>query len=165
MIKLLNFGDKQVARRNQSEVREEFIEKVGLISQSDGLPRIAGRVFGMFLFDGDVRSFGEIVEALQVSKASISSATRILEERGLIKRIGRPGQRQDYFQLVDKPFPEMLENVVVGLRKAKAEIDESVAAVDPDNEGANKRLGHYVEFYDALIALAETAAKDLRKRY
>ena len=154
-----------MALRNQAEVREEFIEKVGLISQSDGLPRIAGRVFGMFLFDGEVRSFGEIVEALQVSKASISSATRILEERGLIKRIGRPGQRQDFFQLVNKPFPEMLDNVAVGLKKAKAEIDNSVAEVDLKNEGAHKRLGHYVQFYDALIALAETAAKDLGKRY
>ncbi|SHF76052.1 hypothetical protein SAMN05444339_11211 [Loktanella atrilutea] len=147
--------------RDQTEVREEFIERIGLISQNDGLPRIAGRVLGMFMFDGGVRSFGEITEELQVSKASISSATRILEERSLIKRVGRPGQRQDFFQLVENPFPEMLETITVGLKKAKAEVDESLVQIDPANEGALARVGHYVRFYDTLIALTEAAAKDL----
>ncbi|MFT6536743.1 MAG: DNA-binding transcriptional regulator GbsR (MarR family) [Loktanella salsilacus] len=149
--------------RNQAEVREEFIERIGLISQNDGLPRIAGRVLGMFMFDGGVRSFGEITEKLQVSKASVSSATRILEDRSLIKRVGRSGQRQDYFQLVDNPFPEMLENIATGLKKSKAEVDESFAQIDPENHGAIARVGHYVKFYETLIAMAETAAIELAK--
>ncbi|MDN5568396.1 MAG: hypothetical protein L0G27_06550 [Paracoccus sp. (in: a-proteobacteria)] len=151
-----------MATRSQDEVRAEFIEKVGLISQSDGMPRIAGRTFGMFLFDGEVRSFGQIAAELQVSKASVSTATRILEGRGLIKRIGLPGQRQDYFQLAENPFPEMLVNIAAGLKKAKSEIDDSIVEIDPANEGARRRLGHYVNFYQALIHLAQTAADDLK---
>ncbi|MDG1067192.1 MAG: MarR family transcriptional regulator [Sulfitobacter sp.] len=74
-------------------VRADFIEKSGLISQAEGLPRIAGRVFGMLIFDGDMISFGELATRLQVSRASISTSIRILEERGLVKRMTKAGER------------------------------------------------------------------------
>ena len=59
-------------------VRSDFIEKTGLTAQADGLPRIAGRVFGMLIYDGDVVSFGDLATKLQVSRASISTSIRIL---------------------------------------------------------------------------------------
>jgi DNA-binding transcriptional regulator GbsR (MarR family) len=55
-------------------IRSEFIEKTGLISQAEGLPRIAGRVFGLLIFDGDMVSFGDLATRLQVSRASISTS-------------------------------------------------------------------------------------------
>src|SRR6056300_574061 len=85
-------------------IRSDFIEKTGLITQAEGLPRIAGRVFGMLIFDGDMVSFGDLAKRLQVSRASISTSIRILEERGLVKRMTRPGERQDYFQLASNPY-------------------------------------------------------------
>jgi DNA-binding transcriptional regulator GbsR (MarR family) len=147
--------------RDQAEVREEFIEKVGLFLQSDGVPRIAGRVFGLFLFDGETRSFGDLVAELQVSKASISTATRILEDRRLIKRVGRPGQRQDFFQLIENPYPDMLKTLAAGLQKTRAEIDASLSEIDPQNTGAAKRLAHYARFYGVMVAMLDAAAKDL----
>ncbi len=45
-------------------IREDFIEKTGLITQAEGLPRIAGRVFGMLIFDGELVSFGDLATRL-----------------------------------------------------------------------------------------------------
>jgi len=36
-------------------VRADFIEKIGVIAQSEGVPRIAGRVLAMLLCDGERR--------------------------------------------------------------------------------------------------------------
>ncbi len=104
--------------KNIKEIRSEFIEKIGMIVQNDGLPRIAGRLLGMLVWDGDAVSFSDLAAHLQVSRGSISTATRILEERRLIKRVAKPGQRQDYFQLADNPYAKMLETVAVGLNRA-----------------------------------------------
>lgn len=77
--------------KNIQEVRSEFIEKIGLQSQTDGFPRIAGRVLGLLVWDGEALAFSDLAEQLQVSRGSISTATRILEERRLIRRIAKPG--------------------------------------------------------------------------
>ncbi len=143
-------------------VREDFIEKIGLITQTDGMPRIAGRVFGLFLFDGGVVSFGDLAEQLLVSRGSISTATRILEERGLIKRVGKAGQRQDFFQLVENPYPDMLETIVSGLEKSKTEVDDTIALLGSDRDDTRQRLNQYAGFYKAVLKSTRAAIETLK---
>lgn len=145
-----------------ASVREAFIEKVGLISQQDGMPRIAGRVFGLLLFDGGSVSFSDLAERLQVSRGSISSATRLLQQRGLVKRIAKPGHRHDFFQLADHPFAEMLDTVVEGLQRSKAEVDSTISLLNDQQEATRKRLESYSNFYAVLRKAAIGAANDLR---
>ncbi|MCP1168534.1 GbsR/MarR family transcriptional regulator [Limimaricola litoreus] len=132
------------------EVRSDFIEKVGLIAQNEGLPRIAGRIFALLLFDGEIVSFGEIAEGLQVSRGSVSSATRLLEDRGLVKRVGKPGQRQDFFRLADNPYRNMLENVVTGLDRARGEIGDTLRQLPQDRPEIRKRVQDYARFYEVM---------------
>jgi hypothetical protein len=45
---------------------------------------------------------------LAASKASISTETRSLERRGLIERVGKPGDRRVYYQVASElPIPTM----------------------------------------------------------
>jgi DNA-binding transcriptional regulator GbsR (MarR family) len=37
-----------------------FIERMGLALESDGLPRIAGRIFGLLLVSEDARSLDDL---------------------------------------------------------------------------------------------------------
>lgn len=133
-----------------AEVRSAFIEKVGLIAQNEGLPRIAGRVFALLVFDGDVVSFGEIAEHLDVSRGSISSATRLLEDRGLIKRIGKPGQRQDFFRLADKPYENMLGHVAHNLDRAATEINDTLDQLPASHPDIRDRVRGYARFYEEM---------------
>ncbi len=141
---------------SQDAVRTEFIEKTGLITQTEGLPRIAGRVFGILIYDGDVVSFGDLATKLQVSRASISTSIRILEERGLVKRVTKPGERQDFFQLAPNPYATMLE----GIRKRNRSIQDDIAQTIqslPAEADAVGRLTAYAGFYaslDAAVAVA-----------
>jgi DNA-binding transcriptional regulator GbsR (MarR family) len=76
-----------------------FIETMGLALESEGLPRIAGRIFGLLLVSAEARSLDELAAELQVSKASISTNARLLEHRGVLEQVSRPADRRDYYQI------------------------------------------------------------------
>lgn len=143
------------------ETRSEFIEKIGVMAQGDGLPRIAGRLLGMLIWDGNAISFGDLAIKLQVSRASISTATRNLEERRLIKRTAKPGERQDYLQIADKPYVKMMESVVDGMEAAKTEIRDTLDSIPKASQGVRDRVQAYADFYDVMSEAAQTAAKKL----
>ena len=66
-----------------------FIERMGVALDSDGLPRIAGRIFGLLLVSEDPRSLDDLAAELRVSKGSVSTNARLLEQRGLLERVCR----------------------------------------------------------------------------
>src|SRR5207237_10935713 len=88
--------------------RETFIERMGLAAESDGLSRIAGRLFGALLLESEPRSLDDLAEQLAVSKASISTEARRLLERGVAERIGKPGDRRDYYSLTPDFFAQII---------------------------------------------------------
>ena len=141
--------------------RSEFIEKIGLMAQADGLPRIAGRVLGLLVWDGAAVSFGELAQSLLVSRASISTATRILEQRRLIKRIAKPGQRQDFWQLADNPYSKLLEYFADGMIRARGEIAQTIAHIPDDEAEIKARVQAYADFYRAMSEAVAKLAQDL----
>ncbi|MDX2230832.1 MAG: MarR family transcriptional regulator [Leptolyngbyaceae cyanobacterium bins.349] len=93
---------------HQQAERQHFIEEVGLLFETAGLPRMAGRVFGWLLISNPPhQSPRELAEVLQASKGSISTMTRLLEQMGLIERFSLPGQRRDYFRIKLNAWSEL----------------------------------------------------------
>jgi DNA-binding transcriptional regulator GbsR (MarR family) len=74
-----------------------FVERMGLALEADGLPRIAGRIFGLLLISEDAHSLDDLAAELRVSKGSVSTNARLLEQRGLLERVCRPADRRDYY--------------------------------------------------------------------
>jgi DNA-binding transcriptional regulator GbsR (MarR family) len=85
-----------------------FIERSGLLWERDGLPRIAGRIFGLTLLSPDPCSIDDIAETLGVSKASVSNDARLLEQMGFVERVSLPGDRKVYYQIT----PQSLERAI-----------------------------------------------------
>jgi len=54
-----------------NNVRSNFIEKIGLVVQGDGMSRIAGCTMVFIVFDGGANSFSELAEELQVSHGNL----------------------------------------------------------------------------------------------
>ena len=88
--------------------RHAFIERMGLTAESDGLSRIAGRLFGALLLADEPRSLDALAEQLDVSKASVSTEARRLLERGVAERIGKTGDRRDYYALTPDFFAQIV---------------------------------------------------------
>jgi DNA-binding transcriptional regulator GbsR (MarR family) len=82
--------------------REElrFTEEMGAVFDRSGWSRMAGRVWGYLLIvDAEQLSATELVDALDASLSSVSSATRELMGLGMLDRIRQPGERRDYFTI------------------------------------------------------------------
>jgi DNA-binding transcriptional regulator GbsR (MarR family) len=94
-----------------NEAEREFIEKVGLTFEQLGLPRMGGRIIGWLLIsESPQATMGELAEALQASKSSISSVTRLLIQVNLIEIVSVPGIRRDYFRIRDDAWTNALKD-------------------------------------------------------
>lgn len=149
-------------RHTLEETRSAFIEKIGLKAQADGLPRIAGRVLGLLIWDGTAVSFANLADQLMVSRGSISSATRILLERRLIKRIAKAGERQDFFQLSDAPYVSMMEATKISLDNAKDEIDATLNDIPDAQTEIKARVAAYADFYGKMSKAVDGILTDMR---
>jgi DNA-binding transcriptional regulator GbsR (MarR family) len=144
--------------------RAAFIERVGLIVQTEGLPPIPGRVLGLLLYDGERVSFGQIAAALGVSRGSVSSSVRLLETQRLIRRISEPGDRQDYFQIVEHAWANLLEASAGRARTAAAEIEASLQAIPAAEAGPRGRVAEFAAFYHAMADGLLATAAAVRRR-
>ncbi len=104
---------KPAVARRKAEVKssppDEFVERIAVAMEADGLPRIAGRIFGLLLLSEEVLSLDSITESIGASKASASVNTRLLEQRGLIERVSLQGDRRDYYRSVSNLFVRTME--------------------------------------------------------
>ena len=96
---------------------ERFIERMGMHAEEEGFTRIGGRIFGYLLLQPDDCSLDDMAEALGVSKASISTDARRLEQFGLLQRTTRPGDRRDYYSISEDVFARSLENSMERMRR------------------------------------------------
>ncbi|EDP62841.1 hypothetical protein BAL199_10807 [alpha proteobacterium BAL199] len=129
---------------------EEFVERMGLVAEGDGLPRIAGRIMGLMVIEGGPVSFAQLAQRLEISRGSVSTNTRFLERLGVIERITIRGDRQDYFQLSKAPYAQLLRGSAERLSKAGAVVSQAKTALSDSDLGALHRLDELGEFYKAL---------------
>lgn len=138
----------------------DFIERMGLSAQADGLPRIAGRMLGYFVIHGGPASLGQLAADLQVSKASVSTNARILHGLGVLEATSVPGDRQDYYRLAERHYLRMLEGYVSRM----ATLRESLATAEDELpkgwDGARARLADMHNFVD----VAQDHTRDLIDR-
>lgn len=98
--------------------------------EADGLPRIAGRTFGLLLLSEEPLSLDTIAERIGASKASASVNTRLLEHRGLIEQIGIPGDRRDYYQSVSNLFVRTMEQRLAKWERFHAIMNDGIDKLD-----------------------------------
>lgn len=138
------------------QATDQFIERMGRLFEQDGLARIAGRIFGRLLLAAEPKSLDDLVEELQVSKASVSTNTRLLARLGMVERTTFPGDRRDYYRVLESVHERMLELRLERLQATSELLGDGLrtpAAADPR---VRKRLEQYGEFFDRMVeAIAE----------
>jgi len=146
---------------------EEFIERMGMEAQCEGLARTAARVFAYMVVRGGPCSGDELAEELEISRGGVSMSTRYLESRGLLERTGLPGDQKVYHQMPDDPFGNLVETSLERRRRIRDMTREARLALeareggdgDEDLEGAPERLARMEAFYDHVVARMETGLK------
>jgi len=126
----------------------EFVERMGLALESDGLPRIAGRIFGLLLLSEDCRSLDDLATELGVSKASVSTNARLLEQRGVLERNSRPADRRDYYRVVPDLFTHAMAQRLVRWQRFSEAIGEGRTTLPI----RSRKVLHRLEEYQAAYA-------------
>ena len=88
----------------------EFVERFGLFFEMAGGSRMAGRLFGWLLIcDPAQQSITELAAALEVSKASISTVIRQMQQAGFVERVPVAGSRQHHYRLTAGGWPRIVQ--------------------------------------------------------
>jgi DNA-binding transcriptional regulator GbsR (MarR family) len=124
-----------------------FIERMGLALESDGLPRIAGRIFGLLLVSEDACSLDDLARELRVSKGSVSTNARMLDQRGVLERISRPGDRRDYYRVPPDLFSHTMAQRVARWQRFHEAIGAARTSLPIRSREVLERLEEYQEAY------------------
>ncbi len=85
----------------QSKARQEIVEVGGRICQLLGQPRSTGQIYGLLYLSAEPLSLIEMSSMLGISKGSLSTGTRQLASWGAIRKVWIPGDRRDYYEVVE----------------------------------------------------------------
>ena len=85
----------------QSKAWQEMVEVGGRICQVLGLPRSTGQIFGLLYLSTEPLSLNQMSSMLGISKGSVSTGTRYLAAWGSIRKVWVPGERRDYYEVVE----------------------------------------------------------------
>ena len=139
-----------MAEHTLDDAAERYVERMGLLWEAEGLPRIAGRMLGYLALQPDAATLDDLARSLGVSKASVSNDARRLQRMGLVERVGRPGDRRDWYVIA----PDMPARVIAG---KLAEMERLHAALTAARDlpgtpaAARTRLGGFAEFQRRVI--------------
>lgn len=124
---------------------QRFVDRYGMSLEEDGLSRTAARLIALMAVRGGLFSFSELADLLKVSRGSISTNTRLLVKMGLIERMSRTGDRQDYFQMVPNPELRSLEYWLAKQSKKEKIVEDLLNDKDvpPDAKG---RISEMLDF-------------------
>ena len=140
-------------------VTQHWVEKAGLRFEADGLPRTAGRVVAYLLLSPGARSLDELAADLQVSKASASANTSLLERLGAIDRETRAGDRRDFFRLGDNLQVRILDHWLAGMRNTRGVLAAVLEEGGPADPLVKQRIETLWVFFDHMVEEIEGAGE------
>jgi DNA-binding transcriptional regulator GbsR (MarR family) len=154
---------RRPASNRGKSTRKDFVERFAVAQEGDGLPRIAGRIFGLLLTGERELSLDELTKELGASKGSASVNTRLLEDRGIIERVSRTGDRRDYYRIMPDLFERMMEMRLAKWHRSHDAVLYGLTASDV-SPAARGRLKEFEAAQNNVREVIETALAKLRTR-
>jgi len=142
--------------------KSDFVEAFSLKIEELGHPRIYGQILGWLLIcDPPHQSFPDLIENLDISKASVSNVTRMLLERGLIEKIRVKGERQIYFKLKEGSIIDFMQKQLRLALDLEEITEKGLDLIKSDKNTDSTRLEKANDFHRFLAKQSE----DLIQKY
>ena len=145
------------------DVFGEFIERMGLSAQGDGLPRIAGRMMAWFVLNGGPICLTDLAAALQISKASASTNARLLAGLGVLQRASASEGRKDFYVLASDAYSRLLEGYVERMSQRLDMLDKLIPAIPGTRPDVKQRVATMHEFYADAVSVTNGLIERLRE--
>lgn len=142
----------------------ELCEAFGRLFEDSGNTRIAGRLVGWLLIcEPPEQTPAQVVEALGISKASVSTELRRLEQLGVIERTTLPGDRRSYWRIAVFAWPELIERRMRLIDQFVALADQGLTLLEHAGEARRMRLWGMRRTYAQLRRAFQAALAELRR--
>ena len=143
-------------------VAQRFIEDFAVAIETSGMPRTAGRIVALLIMLDEGAGLEEIAERLKVSRAGVSTNTRLLESLGAIERYSAVGSRRTQYRVADFRYVRFTEAALARMRRIQAIARDARRQLPTSMLNAKRRLDDLDEYYDASIETAEAVLARLR---
>jgi hypothetical protein len=135
----------QTAGSGKSNWQATFVDELGALAPEIGLSRATMRITAwMMVCDPPEQSARQIKDGVQLSSAAVSAATRELITAGMLERLSRAGDRQQYYRLASGSWNAPLQAKLRALGRLRQVADRGIAAA---GDRADYRL---IEMRDAF---------------
>ncbi|HYH78353.1 MAG TPA: MarR family transcriptional regulator [Longimicrobium sp.] len=134
-----------------TDATDGFIEMMGRHFEEEGVARIAGRLFGLLMLVERESTLDELAEALKVSKGSVSSNARLLEEWGVAERVTRPGDRRDFYRIAADMSERLVNRQIERMQLFIQRVNHSRAELGELAEPAADRFDEVIRFNSMAI--------------
>jgi DNA-binding transcriptional regulator GbsR (MarR family) len=146
-----------------SPQEREFVERIGLFMAQLGGTLMMGRIYGwLTICPAPHQSITEIAAALDVSKASISTVIRQLEQGQVVERVPMPGSRQHHYRLKPGGWAQIMRARALRLRVGIDAAEFALAAIDDDRGGRRERLE---DLRDYFVFVTNEYGDDMIRRW
>lgn len=127
---------------------DAFIEAMGQELAGQGMPRMAGRVWGYLLIaDPPEQSAQQIAERLTASRGAVSGAIRLLAGAGLIQRRTRRGDRREWLSAPAGALGGLMDSYLPRIQAFRRLAGEGLALVGDQPPPTGLALREVHDFY------------------
>ena len=121
--------------------RMQYIEQWGELFEQLGATRIMGRILGWLLICNPPHQTGrEFADAIGMSIASISTATRTLAQAAMIERIRIRGKRSTHFRIRPGMWTQLLKKRLAHTATMRELAQEGLTLLPSSGEESSLRL-------------------------
>jgi len=126
----------------------EFVDRMGLFFETVGASRTMGRVYGwLMICDPPHQWLSELAATLSVSKASVSTVARQLQEAGMVERMPSAA-RQHRYRITPGGFTHVLTVQLTLMRSGIDAADFGLQLLGDDRAEQRERLQDFRDFCD-----------------
>ena len=112
---------------------------------------------GLLILSGEPLGIDDIATRLHVSRASVSTNSRLLQTLGIAQLVRQPDNRRDYLQISGDPCSSLLALGLLRMQSMRAAIHEMrLALTGMDLRVSRKRLERMEQLYDAAVAQVQS---------
>lgn len=123
-----------------------YVEDVAQFFERSGMARMSGRLLGaLMVAEPPERSQEELATFLGVSRGSVSQASRMLVDGGLVERRRRRGERRDYYRIRPHAWTDMIERRVDAIVALRRLAERGIEVVGDDGTVGHQALAGLVD--------------------
>jgi DNA-binding MarR family transcriptional regulator len=124
----------------------EFVDRMGLFFETIGATRTMGRLYGwLMICDPPQQSLTELAAKLSVSKASVSTVARQLQEGGMVERLPSAA-RQHRYRITPGGFTHVLNVQLTLMGSGIQAADFGLQLLGDDRAEQRERLQDFRDF-------------------